>query len=60
MTRWNYKSGTERIGEAAVALGLEDNKIVVCLQADEPLIPPDIIDYKLKLMNSNDKTRFLN
>ena len=43
MTSSDYQSGTERIGEAAVALGLEDNEIVVCLQADEPLIPPDII-----------------
>ncbi len=43
MTSSDHQSGTERIAEAAVALGFEDDEIIVCLQSDEPLIPPDAI-----------------
>lgn len=43
MTSNEYISGTERIAEAVVALGYEDNDIVVNVQGDEPLIPPSII-----------------
>lgn len=43
MTSVEHQSGTERLSEAVVALGLEDHEIVVGLQGDEPLIPPDAI-----------------
>lgn len=43
MTSVDHQSGTERLSEAVVALGLEDEEIVVCLQGDEPFIPPDVI-----------------
>lgn len=43
MTSADHSSGTERLAEAVVALGLEDDEIVVCLQGDEPLIPPAVI-----------------
>lgn len=42
MTREDHNSGTERIAEAAAVLGWSDETIVVNLQGDEPLIPPDL------------------
>lgn len=36
-------SGTERIAEAVATLALDENDIVVCLQADEPFVPPKLI-----------------
>jgi len=43
MTRTEHASGTERIAEAAAALGLADDAIVVNVQGDEPLIAPALI-----------------
>tara|TARA_R110002073_G_scaffold3139_5_gene20899 strand:+ start:1593 stop:2357 length:765 start_codon:yes stop_codon:yes gene_type:complete len=44
MTRAEHPSGTDRLQEVAVALGLPDEHIVVNVQGDEPLIPPQVID----------------
>jgi 3-deoxy-manno-octulosonate cytidylyltransferase (CMP-KDO synthetase) len=44
MTRVNHASGTDRLAEAAVQLGLTDETIVVNVQGDEPLIDPTLID----------------
>ena len=43
MTRADHLSGTDRIAEAAAALGLQGEEIVVNLQGDEPLIEPGLI-----------------
>ena len=43
MTRADHASGTERIAEAAGALGLDEEHIVVNVQGDEPLIAPALI-----------------
>lgn len=43
MTRAEHPSGTDRIAEAAAALGLADEAIVVNVQGDEPLVPPALI-----------------
>ncbi|MGE3160470.1 MAG: 3-deoxy-manno-octulosonate cytidylyltransferase [Burkholderiales bacterium] len=43
MTRAEHATGTERIAEAAVQLGLADDAIVVNVQGDEPLIAPALI-----------------
>jgi 3-deoxy-manno-octulosonate cytidylyltransferase (CMP-KDO synthetase) len=43
MTRENHVSGTDRIAEAAAALGLAGSEIVVNVQGDEPLIAPGLI-----------------
>jgi 3-deoxy-manno-octulosonate cytidylyltransferase (CMP-KDO synthetase) len=43
MTRAGHPSGTDRIAEAAAALGLGAGDIVVNVQGDEPLIEPRLI-----------------
>ena len=42
-TRANHLSGTDRVAEAARALGLGEQEIVVNLQGDEPLMAPGLI-----------------
>ena len=43
MTRRDHASGTDRVAEAARALGLGAAEIVVNVQGDEPLIDPGLI-----------------
>ena len=43
ITSKEHRSGTDRIAEAVVAMGYEDDDIVVNLQGDEPIIPPQVI-----------------
>jgi 3-deoxy-manno-octulosonate cytidylyltransferase (CMP-KDO synthetase) len=43
MTRADHPTGTDRLAEAAVQLGLPDDAIVVNVQGDEPLLAPALI-----------------
>ena len=43
MTSGHHQSGTERIAEVVEREGLDDAAIVVNLQGDEPLMPPDLL-----------------
>jgi 3-deoxy-manno-octulosonate cytidylyltransferase (CMP-KDO synthetase) len=43
MTRAEHASGTDRIAEVAAKQGWTDDTIVVNVQGDEPLIPPQLI-----------------
>lgn len=43
LTRADHPSGTDRLAEAVDALQLQDHEIVVNVQGDEPLIPPELI-----------------
>ncbi len=44
MTRADHPSGTDRLAEAALKIGLQDDEIVVNLQGDEPLMDPSLIN----------------
>lgn len=44
MTSQDHPSGTDRLQEVAVQRGWSDERIVVNVQGDEPLIPPEVID----------------
>lgn len=43
MTSRKHESGTDRIAEAVMELGWSDDTIVVNLQGDEPLMPPELL-----------------
>ncbi|WP_323084158.1 3-deoxy-manno-octulosonate cytidylyltransferase [Providencia alcalifaciens] len=43
MTNPDHQSGTERLAEVIDTYGFSDDKIIVNVQGDEPLIPPEII-----------------
>jgi 3-deoxy-manno-octulosonate cytidylyltransferase (CMP-KDO synthetase) len=44
MTSPDHPSGTDRLQQVAMELGWDDQRIVVNVQGDEPLIPPAVID----------------
>ncbi|MBW1731800.1 MAG: 3-deoxy-manno-octulosonate cytidylyltransferase [Deltaproteobacteria bacterium] len=44
MTSADHASGTDRVYEAAIALGLRDEDIIVNIQGDQPLFPPTLVD----------------
>ena len=44
MTGADHESGTDRVKEAADALGLSDECVVVNIQGDEPLLDPAMLD----------------
>ena len=44
MTRADHPSGTDRVYEVAETLGWPDDAIVVNLQGDEPLLPPELVE----------------
>jgi 3-deoxy-manno-octulosonate cytidylyltransferase (CMP-KDO synthetase) len=44
MTSMEHPSGTDRLQEVAAHFGWTDDRIVVNVQGDEPMIPPAVID----------------
>jgi len=43
LTSTKHQSGTDRINEAVNILNLDDNEVVVNVQADEPFIEPEVV-----------------
>lgn len=53
MTRDDHASGTDRLQEVAASLKLDEQDIVVNVQGDEPLIPPQVIDQVARNLAAN-------
>lgn len=53
MTSTAHRSGTDRIQEVAAQLNFDDQHIVVNVQADEPLIPPEVINQVAENLDKN-------
>jgi len=53
MTQVSHPSGTERLVEVVEARGYDDDQVVVNVQGDEPLIPPENIDQVAQLLVDN-------
>ena len=53
LTRTDHPSGSDRLAEACVQLGLADDEIVVNVQGDEPLIDPALIDAVAETLASH-------
>jgi len=50
LTRQDHVSGSDRLAEACELLGLGDDALVVNVQGDEPLIPPQLIDEVARVL----------
>lgn len=50
LTRADHASGSDRLAEACGLLGLDDEAIVVNVQGDEPLMPPEMIRRCARLL----------
>ena len=53
MTSAEHPSGTDRLQEVAGILGLNAQDIVVNVQGDEPLIPPEVINQVAENLSNN-------
>lgn len=53
MTSTKHPSGTDRIAEAAEHLALANDQIIVNLQGDEPLMPPQLIHQVADDLNNH-------
>ncbi len=53
MTASDHASGTDRIAEVAERLAWPEDRIVVNVQGDEPLIPPALIDQVASLLDAD-------
>jgi len=54
LTSTSHPTGTDRIAEAAAMLRLSPTDIVVNVQGDEPLVPPQVIGQVASALASND------
>ena len=52
MTREDHISGTDRLAEVAEFMRWSDDDIVINLQGDEPMMPPEVIKFIAKLANN--------
>ncbi len=52
LTSTTHKSGTDRIHECATILKLDDNELIINVQADEPFIEPDVVESLMRKLKS--------
>jgi len=55
MTSTEHRSGTDRLAEVLEIIKADDNDIIVNVQGDEPLMPPEVIDQVANLLKDNPK-----
>lgn len=53
LTASHHESGTDRIAELAERLGWAEDRIVVNVQGDEPLLPPSLISQVAELLSQD-------
>jgi len=53
MTSIEHQSGTDRINEASNILNLDDNEIIINVQADEPFIEPQVVQSVIDNVRNN-------
>ncbi|MCK4440564.1 MAG: 3-deoxy-manno-octulosonate cytidylyltransferase [Sulfurovaceae bacterium] len=53
LTSIKHKSGTDRIYEASQKLGLDNNEIIINVQADEPFIEIEVVQAVFNLTKTN-------
>jgi len=51
LTRTDHASGSDRLAEACVLLGLDGDEVVVNVQGDEPLIDPQLVARCARLLD---------
>ena len=54
LTSKAHNSGTDRVQEVAEIIGFSEEQIIVNVQGDEPLIPPDAINQVARELIAND------
>lgn len=55
LTRPDHPTGTDRIAEVAQLLKLPSNALIVNVQGDEPLIPPELINQVANTLAAHDQ-----
>jgi 3-deoxy-manno-octulosonate cytidylyltransferase (CMP-KDO synthetase) len=53
LTGADHQSGTDRLAEAALTLGLAEDDIIVNIQGDEPLLDPAMIEVLIEALKSS-------
>ncbi|MCP4272197.1 MAG: 3-deoxy-manno-octulosonate cytidylyltransferase, partial [Gammaproteobacteria bacterium] len=53
MTSDTHQSGTDRLAEILNIIGAGEDDIIVNVQGDEPLMPPEVIDQVANLLTKN-------
>ncbi|OGT51794.1 MAG: 3-deoxy-manno-octulosonate cytidylyltransferase [Gammaproteobacteria bacterium RIFCSPHIGHO2_12_FULL_42_13] len=57
MTSDEHQTGTERVAEAVATVGFDEEDIVVCLQADEPMMPSQLIYQVAQDLANHDQVK---